>query len=157
MDDVRRTLVFLLRDGDILLALKKRGFGAGLWNGVGGKIEPDETLEQAMVRECQEEIGVTPITFEPVANMNFYGIDKNQPFHLRIHTYLCTGWQGEPAETEEMQPKWYEIAKIPYEKMWDDDKLWLPKILSGHKITGEFYLNPDNKVYKHSLKTVGVL
>ncbi len=52
------TLLFLLKDNHILLAMKKRGFGAGRWNGVGGKIEAGETIVQAAVRECFEEIGV---------------------------------------------------------------------------------------------------
>ena len=50
------TLLFLLTDDQILLAMKKRGFGMGRWNGVGGKIEPGETIEEATARECREEI-----------------------------------------------------------------------------------------------------
>lgn len=62
--DIRRTLLFLIKDDHVLLAMKKRGFGAGNWNGVGGKIEAGESIEQALVRECQEEIGVTPISWK---------------------------------------------------------------------------------------------
>ncbi len=51
--DTRRTLLFLRKNNHILLAMKKRGFGADRWNGVGGKLEPGETIEQALVRECQ--------------------------------------------------------------------------------------------------------
>ncbi len=54
------SLLFLLREDEILLVMKKRGFGSGRWNGVGGKFESGETAEQATIRECQEEIGVTP-------------------------------------------------------------------------------------------------
>ena len=54
--DSRRTVVFLIRENQVLLAMKKRGFGEGKWNGVGGKLDPGETVEQALVRECQEEI-----------------------------------------------------------------------------------------------------
>jgi len=57
------TLLFLIKDDQILLAMKKRGFGAGRFNGVGGKVEPGETIEQALIRESQEEINVTPIEF----------------------------------------------------------------------------------------------
>ena len=58
------TLVFLIKKNngsitDICLAMKKRGFGKGRWNGVGGKVEAGETIEAAAMREAREEIGVT--------------------------------------------------------------------------------------------------
>lgn len=55
------TLLFLVRDDEILLAMKKRGFGANRYNGVGGKLDPGETVEQTLVRESEEEISVKPI------------------------------------------------------------------------------------------------
>jgi len=54
MTEKHLTLLFLIKEDQILLAMKKRGFGMGRFNGVGGKIEPGETIEQAMIRECQE-------------------------------------------------------------------------------------------------------
>ena len=50
------TLLLILKDNQILLAEKKRGFGVGKFNGIGGKVEKDETIEGAMIRETQEEI-----------------------------------------------------------------------------------------------------
>ena len=68
------TLCLLVREGEVLLAMKKRGFGAGRWNGVGGKCLPGETIEQATVREAEEEIGVkiNPVHLEKVATLSFY-------------------------------------------------------------------------------------
>ena len=51
------TLVFLREDGRVLLGMKKRGFGAGKWNGFGGKVETGETITEAAVREVKEECG----------------------------------------------------------------------------------------------------
>ena len=51
------TLVFLREDCRVLLGMKKRGFGAGKWNGFGGKIETGETITEAAVREVKEECG----------------------------------------------------------------------------------------------------
>ena len=62
----------LIDDPKILLAMKKRGLGAGKWNGVGGKPETDETIEQTAIRECQEEIRVVPKNLKLVATLNFY-------------------------------------------------------------------------------------
>jgi len=44
------TLVFIIEPDRILLGMKKRGFGAGWWNGFGGKVQPDETIEEAAKR-----------------------------------------------------------------------------------------------------------
>lgn len=155
MDDERRTLLFLLKDDELLLAMKKRGFGAGLWNGVGGKIELGETIEQAMIRECQEEIGVTPTQFARVGQIDFYGGSSSEPWHLQIYIYISAAWRGEPSETDEMAPKWYKFANIPYNNMWDDDKYWLPEMLRGSMVDGTFYFNENNIVIKHDLNKVG--
>ena len=65
------TLCLLKKDNEILLAMKKRGFGEGKYNGVGGKIENGETPEEAMLRETQEEIAVTPTKYEKVGFLEF--------------------------------------------------------------------------------------
>ena len=65
------TLCLLKKDNKILLAMKKRGFGEGKYNGVGGKIESVETPEEAMIRETEEEILVTPTKYEKVGIIEF--------------------------------------------------------------------------------------
>jgi 8-oxo-dGTP diphosphatase len=55
------TVCFLLKktpEREVLLGNKKAGFGAGKYAGIGGKVEADETVEMAVIREVQEEIGV---------------------------------------------------------------------------------------------------
>lgn len=52
-------LCFLIKDEKVLLAMKKRGFGVGKWNGVGGKVKPGESVKMAVVREVFEEIRVS--------------------------------------------------------------------------------------------------
>jgi 8-oxo-dGTP diphosphatase len=123
------TLLFLLRENQILLAMKKRGFGVGKWNGAGGKLEPSETPEQGAIRECQEEISVTPRDIQLVGNMHFFDLPDVEHF---CHIYTTTEWEGEPAETEEMRPQWFDISDIPYDDMWADDRLWLPEMLAGN-------------------------
>lgn len=129
------TLVFLRRDNQILLAMKKRGFGAGMWNGPGGKAEPGETMLDAMVRECQEEIGVTPLRPQLVGKIKFFMPD-DPSFEHDCHIYTTRHWEGEPAESEEMKPQWFDITKIPYADMWPSDSLWLPHVIAGEKFQG---------------------
>lgn len=150
--DIRRTLLFLRRDNEILLAMKKRGFGEGKWNGVGGKLEPGETIEQALRRETIEEIGVTPMHYRQVAELDFIqDAETDTPWHMYIYAYICDEWQNEPSESEEMAPQWFALEDIPYAQMWQDDEFWLPMVLSGDKVTGMFTFDIDDKLLSHSV------
>lgn len=146
------TLLFLLRDDEILLAMKKRGLGAGHWNGVGGKVEPNESLKEATIRECQEEIGVTPKSLEEVAVHDFLFPDGSPD--MKVHAFITKNWEGEPHETEEMAPKWFKISDIPYTKMWDDDIVWLPLVLQGKKLQTTFTFDTDNHMTNAELKII---
>lgn len=138
MKKLETTLCLLKRHNEILLAMKKRGFGEGKYNGIGGKIEKDETPEDAMIRETQEEINVTPTKYEKVGLIEFDEYYKGNKQNLVFHLYIVYDWTGEISESEEMSPKWFSIGDIPYAKMFKDDKYWLPLILEGKKIRAYF-------------------
>jgi len=65
------TLCFLIADDKILLGMKKRGFGEGKYNGIGGKVEDGETVKDAAVRELYEEVGVHTNEMEKIAEITF--------------------------------------------------------------------------------------
>lgn len=155
--DIQRTLLFLKRPDGILLAMKKRGFGEGCWNGVGGKLEPGESVEDALVRECHEEIGVTPFHYFQVAELDFIQDAQTDPWHMYVYAYICDEWSGDPVETEEMAPKWFTTSEIPYDDMWDDDRYWLPLVLDGQKVTGMFTFNEHDKLISHSIQVEHIL
>ncbi len=136
------TLGFLLKEKEICLAMKKRGFGEGNWNGFGGKLEENESVEVGMVREIAEESGVMvqECDLEKVGIVEFIFKDGK---HLIVHTYFIKVWEGDPVETEEMKPAWFPYTDIPYEKMWADDPHWLPRALQGEKIFGKVWFNDD--------------
>lgn len=146
------TLLFLVEDERILLAMKKRGFGKGHWNGVGGKVDQGETPQQATVRECQEEIKVTPLNLK-LAGKLIFNYPKETGVNFICHVFICHTWRGNPKETEEMAPQWFKKSEIPYESMWEDDHLWLPKVLDGKFVTGRFNFDGKQKLIKHELKT----
>lgn len=150
----RLTLLFLVQDQKLLLAMKKRGFGKGRWNGVGGKVESDESVTEALVRECQEEIKVTPLKFELVADITFDEMHLGERELLGVSVFLCRQWSGLPTETEEMAPKWFGIDDIPYKDMWADDEFWLPRVLKGEKLVCRFTLDKDDKIADKQIKKV---
>lgn len=137
------TLCILKKDNKILLAKKKRGFGTGKYNGVGGKIEQGETIEQAMIRETKEEINVIPTKYEKVGIMEFDEYYKGNKQKLVFYLYMVYEWEGSPCETDEMYPEWFNINDIPYDKMFPDDKYWLPLILEGNKIKAYFEFDEE--------------
>lgn len=147
------TTLSLLKDGNkILLAMKKRGFGVGKYNGVGGKLEENETKEEAMLRETKEEINVTPTEYQYVGIVKFDEYYKGVMQHLTFHLYIVTKWEGTILETEEMAPYWFDIAKIPYDKMFPVDKYWLPLILAGKKIDAYFKFDKDWNLIEQEIK-----
>lgn len=147
------TLCFLLREGEILLALKKRGFAAGKWNGAGGKPEPGESIDAAAIREVREEIGVVPLAPRRVATLDFYFPegDDSAAWDQQVCVYLADAWEGEPVETEEMAPRWFPRDRLPLDLMWADDPLWLPLVLRGCAVRGWFLFGAENTVQEYEL------
>jgi mutator protein MutT len=151
------TLLFLVKkDGDtitdICLAMKKRGFGMGRYNGVGGKVEQGETIEQAVKREAEEEIGVTVGTITKCAELTFTFPHK-EDWNQLVHVYLTNTWQGEIIETEEMNPTWFAVSDIPYKTMWPDDIFWLPKVLDGEQVRAQFTFAEGDVIVEQEVRT----
>lgn len=138
------TLCFLFRNDQILLGQKKRGFGQGKWNGFGGKLEKGESVEEAMLREVSEEIGVQILEFEKVGVV--WETHPAWPDTLEVHIFTSKQFSGVPCESEEMKPDWFDLSQIPYGEMWEGDRVWIPKMLSGQQLELFIELNFDSKV-----------
>lgn len=152
------TLLFLVKkDGDtitdICLAMKKRGFGAGRWNGVGGKVDEGETIEQATLREAKEEIGIDARELTKVAELTFSFALKPE-WNQLVHVYITETWSGDSIESEEMAPAWYQPATIPYDTMWPDDIYWLPKVIEGETIVASFTFGEKDSVLEQDVRSV---
>ena len=132
------TLCIPITDTEILLGRKKLRWGAGKWNGFGGKIEKGETPEEATVRELEEECGLCAVkdNLEKVAVLIFYFNDEPK---FLMHTYLIRDWDGELVESEEMTPHWHSLKNVPYNEMWKADSIWMEKVLNGEKISAHIH------------------
>ncbi len=143
------TLLFVVRDGEVLLIRKKRGLGAGKINGPGGRIDPGETPDQCAVREVQEELLITPSGLEHRGQLLFQFVDG---YSIHVHVFSATDCDGEPRETDEAIPLWTDLGHIPYEEMWADDVIWLPLMLAGTPFLGRFIFDGD-AMLDHELET----
>ena len=143
LKQLNTTLLIIEKDNKILLAEKKRGFAAGKFNGIGGKQDSGETIVEAMIRETQEEICVTPIDYKQVGYINFDVWYKGERTDLKLNIFTCSKYEGKIQETEEMRPVWFEKDKLPFDKMIEDDLLWLPMVLEGKKVAGSVKLDKN--------------
>ncbi|KAJ57292.1 NTP pyrophosphohydrolase [Actibacterium mucosum KCTC 23349] len=98
-------------DGRVLLAQRPEGKSmAGLWEFPGGKVEPGETPEAALIRELQEELGINtwrsclaPLTFASHSYENF---------HLLMPLFACRKWEGIPAPREGQTLAWAQKDEL---------------------------------------------
>ncbi|MEK7067954.1 MAG: 8-oxo-dGTP diphosphatase [Patescibacteria group bacterium] len=149
------TLCIICRQSQILLGMKKVRWGAGRWNGFGGGVKGRELIEMAARREVLEECGLEINQMQKVGLIGFEFANDPMSF-LEVHIFLSDDFTGEPQETDEMRPKWFDIKDIPYDEMWTVDKFWLPQILEGKKIRGRVLYSDDKtqKIISKDLREV---
>lgn len=136
------TLLFVVRpsEGRVLLIRKKRGLGAGKINAPGGRIEAGESPLQAAIREVREEVGVTPTGIRHRGELSFVFVDG---YSLHVHVFRADDCSGQLCETPEAIPLWTDMAAIPYDEMWEDDRLWLPSLLADRSFSGRFIFDGE--------------
>lgn len=136
----RATLVFVLNGDEILLIDKKRGLGRGKVNGPGGKVDAGETVEQCAIRECHEELGIEVSSLEQLGEHRFQFTDG---YSIHCWVYRTFEYSGEAAETDEAAPLWTPINDIPFERMWEDDRIWLPLLIDGRAFAANWIFEED--------------
>lgn len=146
------TLCLVHQHPKLLLGMKKRGFGAGRWNGFGGKVSELETIEEAAKRELKEEAGIEAVNLNKIGILDFEF--KGNPEILQVHIFKSTDFLGEPGESEEMKPQWFHIDEIPFKDMWPDDTYWVPLFLSGKKFKGRFLFGESDIVLEKEITEV---
>mmetsp|Transcript_10283 Transcript_10283/g.16846 ORF Transcript_10283/g.16846 Transcript_10283/m.16846 type:complete len:160 (+) Transcript_10283:291-770(+) len=157
MEEKDYTLIFCRRVNEstgakeILLGMKKRGFGMGKWNGFGGKLELDETIEECAVRELQEESFIDAQEMIRRGYLVFKMLESNKI--MRVHVFETWKFSdANLAESEEMRPQWYNENELPFKDMWPDDQYWVPFLLSGKNFVGRFVYEDDETITEHDIR-----
>ena len=140
------SLWIIVKDDKIFLWRKKTWMATGVFNGVWGKQEWEESIETCMIREAREEIGIDVLEkdLEKVGVMRFYF--KNTPhYNNECHVFMIHDFSWEIIESDEIEPHWFELSDIPFQKMWEADKIWLWEVLQwSRNIEYTFYYDKDN-------------
>ena len=139
---------YLLREHaggtEVLLGRKKHGLGAGNFVGPGGKLEPGESAVDAAVREVLEEAGVVVAAsdLEPRGLLSYF-FPYREAWSQESSVFVCRIWRGEPTRSDELDPEWFPLERVPYDQMWDDARRWLPGVLAGASVRRSFVFGED--------------
>lgn len=137
------TLLVVHDDTSILLGKKKKGLGTGKWNGFGGRVEENESIEEAAARELEEEAGI--VATDPIKH-GVLMLTGETDHDIELHIFRATKFVGDPTESDEMNPQWFLHEEIPFHNMWPNDIYWLPLVLGGKKFKGNFVFENDEIV-----------
>ncbi len=130
---------------EVLLINKKRGFGKGNVSAPGGHIEEGETPMEAAIREVKEEVNLEVDDLEYRGLLQFQFDDG---MAMKGQVFFTSTYSGELKESDEAKPFWCPLEDLPYDRMWEDDILWLPMALEGKVFEGRFIFK-DNKMVSH--------
>jgi 8-oxo-dGTP pyrophosphatase MutT (NUDIX family) len=139
------TLCHIIKGKSLLLQKKSKGlFGEGKWNGVGGKLKPNESPEDCVKREIYEETGlrISDLKFHGV--LNFY-FGNRKEIDWIVHVFSTSVFEGKVKSSNEGDLRWFNFEDIPFDEMWGDDRYWLPLVLKGKSFQGNFYFDVEGK------------
>jgi 8-oxo-dGTP diphosphatase len=115
-------------DNRVLLAQRPPGKAlAGLWEFPGGKLEPGERPETTLIRELQEEIGIS--VAEPCLAPLTFASYAYETFHLLMPLYICRRWEGQPTAREGQQLAWVRPNRLRDYAMPPADIPLIPHLL----------------------------
>ncbi len=122
---IETVLVYIQKNQQYLLIHKqKKDMNQGKYLGIGGKIEPNESIEQALLRETYEETGLTLLAYKHRANIFFHSGDYTEKMYL----YTSNSFKGSIQASDEGNLVWVPIEQIKNLPMWAGDYLFLDKL-----------------------------
>jgi len=153
MMPIEASLCHIIQNRRLLLKKANRGISAGRWNGPGGKLERGETPTQNIVREVMEETSLRILNPLYQGRIEFY-MNGQRNLDYLVHVFMVRRFSGRARSGEEGRVRWFDVEKIPYGRMWDDDRYWLPLLLNGVRFSARFFYDrKNNHVVDYEIKT----
>ncbi|UCE14834.1 MAG: 8-oxo-dGTP diphosphatase [Candidatus Heimdallarchaeota archaeon] len=155
------TLAYIVHKNEVLLLFrnkKENDFHEGKYIGIGGRLEPGETPLECILRELKEETGyaLTPEEIEFRGYIYFDEIHRDKlnedlpAFNWLVFLYYVPATKKLDFENPEGKLLWVPISEIPYEKMWDGDRIFTPKLLETHEIIEAKFMYDGEKIFNWS-------
>jgi 8-oxo-dGTP diphosphatase len=138
------SLCHIVHDQKLLLKKANRGISRGKWNGPGGRLEQGETPAQGVAREVMEETALRIIGPAYHGKIEFF-MNGGSRLDYLVHVFSARDFAGKLKSSKEGKVRWFDLEKIPYPEMWDDDKYWLPLLLNGVEFDARFYYDRKNE------------
>lgn len=128
--------------GNYLVSQRQAGKHlAGLWEFPGGKCEPGESVESALIRECEEELGITISQARPLIRLNHQYPEKR----VLLDTWLVEHYQGEPHGLEGQAVSWQPLSALHELAMPAADK----PILTSLSLPDAYHISPDPSTFEN--------
>ncbi len=146
---INATVCFISRNNKILLQKRPdRQRWAGILNGPGGKIERNETPLQAVIREVAEEttLVIRETTLHGTVRLVFNGSREQQ---LLVHIFSTSTFSGRPRGAEGTL-RWYSKEQLPFDRMWPDQRYWLPLVLAGGRLNALSHFDEAGSILQAS-------
>jgi len=141
-------VAYCINGSQVLLGRRKTSstdLGINNIAGLGGKLEQNEAYTDALIRELNEEVGIIPIKYVDMGRVVFLN-PHNTKWNLAVQIYIVNKWEGDPRESDETEPMWFDIDKIPLDNMFSDNRYWLPQVLTGQKVDGVFMFEEEHGI-----------
>lgn len=142
-------LIFVIHKDQVLLAESDYRPNKITWYGISGFVKKGERPNMATMRTLYEavKLQVYPGDIEQAGVLHLYTIGSNgvKKETTAITIFLIEKFQGQPQMTSGFRPRWFDLDKIPYDKMFEDTKDWLGKILDGEKLVIEVSSRKNEK------------
>lgn len=148
---IHATVGLVIKNKKVLLIKKSHGrFGEGKWSSLGGKLEKNEAPEECIIREIFEESGLKIGNPKNHGLIEFY---EDNELSWIAHVFSATNFSGKIKGTDEGILKWFDTDGLPLEKMWEDNRYWIPLILEGKGLNAKFhYTRNFEKLLSHEVR-----
>jgi 8-oxo-dGTP diphosphatase len=124
------------------------------WHGLYGHCDPqkDQNPEEAARRQIKAELGVTPKILALMGVIDFVISFQGKSYpDLRVYIYFCPSWMGKIPPKKEKQGRWVEASEVPVERIAVQNKKWLPRVLRGEKIKGDYTFDTEKQKNRFAL------